>query len=681
MSAVNFDIEALWLSWQDLQTQADAALQEGVAHYFKCMRQTTCDALALEALASSRLGQNDERVFNHLVGLMETYREVISLFETPVKATSPDLVAGLCDVLGSRLRQFEDELAGQGNPVAKEKHTILENAIISAANHIENLEKSYLADDFLQPESSLSTILRQELLAGNPATAWQSLHESIIGNTLQSLQSHYTQTLQTCLTNIDDLHTRKTAAYYTDLLEREWEVLGLIIQVQVKAIESLFEAAEDDASYDIHPILSKLREAYQQTGPVVSGLRKMMQASTTLRKSPDSTGEDFAQTITAGITAPASIAIDSEAFMNALLPIADELFENIRTYNLGQIDNLRQEIKNKISLAEEVISTFEKAGAGLAAIQKEAACSIHFTEALPNNTYPIKESIDNNIADSAILGLPLNSSSADNIEELTNQSQISEDASILLQSIEEPTDATSGNVIEHTITQELPAPENHNIDNEILTGITETLEIKVESLAENLNVFTENTESLLADLPKGLPILSEENLLTAANQLLSAWCNISPTPETIAGFFEESVTLEAFASYSGQFAKHITNLSAKIEKASLRFKKETLLYEISTYEEILYHSVSRLKESPAPHIITAVSLLDDIFTKLESLLIENGITVIRPAAHEPFNGREHEVLIAEETEGFAKGEIVKVMTSGYKYKDQVILRANVIAAR
>ena len=76
MSAANFDTQrdALWLSWLDLQAQSDAALSKGVAHYFTCIRQLTCDTLALEALESTRLGQNDERIFNHLVRLMETYR-------------------------------------------------------------------------------------------------------------------------------------------------------------------------------------------------------------------------------------------------------------------------------------------------------------------------------------------------------------------------------------------------------------------------------------------------------------------------------------------------------------------------------------------------------------------------------------------------------------------------------
>jgi hypothetical protein len=39
------------------------------------------------------------------------------------------------------------------------------------------------------------------------------------------------------------------------------------------------------------------------------------------------------------------------------------------------------------------------------------------------------------------------------------------------------------------------------------------------------------------------------------------------------------------------------------------------------------------------------------------------------------------VLIAEEAAGFAKGEIIKCMSTGYRHGADVLVRANVIAAR
>ncbi|MCL2753821.1 MAG: nucleotide exchange factor GrpE, partial [Defluviitaleaceae bacterium] len=58
-----------------------------------------------------------------------------------------------------------------------------------------------------------------------------------------------------------------------------------------------------------------------------------------------------------------------------------------------------------------------------------------------------------------------------------------------------------------------------------------------------------------------------------------------------------------------------------------------------------------------------------------------GIEKISPKTHEQFNAKEHEVLMAEQKEGFTKGEIIKTINSGYRYNDTIIVRANVIAAR
>ena len=46
-----------------------------------------------------------------------------------------------------------------------------------------------------------------------------------------------------------------------------------------------------------------------------------------------------------------------------------------------------------------------------------------------------------------------------------------------------------------------------------------------------------------------------------------------------------------------------------------------------------------------------------------------------------FNGREHEVLMAEVKEGFKKGEIIKTLNKGYRFNDQIILKANVVACK
>jgi len=664
----NTQNEALWQAWQNLQSSAEDALQKGASHYFKCIRQSICDKLAMDALTAARLGQNDERIYDHLVYLMETYQEVICLFQNQIEGASPDLVAGLCEILASRLNQFDDVAAGQGNPVAKEKHAILEKAIIHTTQQLENIEASY------DPPADLY----KEILAGNTDMAWQSLRDSIIRDTFPSIYTHYQENLHRCLSSIDDLHTRKTASYYTDLLEREWEVLGLIVRVQVQALETAFdchqsntpadeynaiESADIDDGYSLQYILSKLREAYQQTGLVVSNLQRTLQSAiNTPHATPDLTCDIFTQAILMGLAAPSAAMIDSHAFESTLLPEADNLFEGLRVDHFEMVQNLQFSIVNESTLAEEVTTAFENAMHALVALD-DASCVLPTIQAETSGTEPetisdVSTKLESEVLLDVSTGLGLTALPDEPSEP---EFEATKDTSSASDSISNPTES--------------------NLEKEILSGISETLDIKVESLKESLQTFSESNTQLLAALSSEIPILTESDLTNAADHLKQAWYANPPTPETVPDFLAECINLPPFTTHSDEFAKLIAVYTSKAEKASTRFKKEALLYEVSTYEEILYYSVSRLRESNAPQVESAVRILDETFQSIENLLTESGIAVIRPAPHDPFNGREHEVLAAEEQEGFAKGEIIKVMTSGYKHLDQVILRANVIAAR
>ena len=664
MSASDYDLQTqgLWQDWLNLQASADEALRNGAVHYFTCIRQGLCNKLALDALNLARLGQKDEGVFDHLVYLMEIYREVISLFEGPIRETSLKLVAGLCDILGSRLKQFEDEKIGPGNPVAKEKHSILETGILQATQHTEEQENVYLNKLFSPVNENCISELRKEIITGNASNAWQSLYESIVDEVFPSLYAYYRTNLQNCLTNIDDLEARKAANYYTDLLEREWEVLGIIVQVQVQALEMAYQNNEE-----AHAILTKLREAYQQTGPVVSGLRKLMQTASTPACKLDY--EEFSLALAAGIVPPTYVEVSNPAFSEAFLPEADALFEGLRVNHLEMMHELQGLIAGDVSLANQAIDAFRNAQAGLlswieeCAVYDEEISDLENADAPPSK--PESETAcppEQGTEQDADTPASLDAEQPDAISDsgIPEQSTTPEDSS----PINEPP----------------PKPANHQ-EKEILSGIIETLDIKSDSLNESLQLYSTDSGTLLAATTEGMPILTKDDLTEAASQLQSKWHINPPAPDTIPDFFAGCISLAPFATYNEKLEKHISNCKVKVDKASFRFMKETLLYEISTYEEILYHSVSRLRESPIAQVANAVQILDETFQKLETLLTETGIEVIRPAPHSAFNGREHEVLMAEKQEGFAKGEIIKVMTSGYKQGGQVVLRANVIAAR
>ncbi|WP_250277461.1 nucleotide exchange factor GrpE [[Clostridium] colinum] len=112
------------------------------------------------------------------------------------------------------------------------------------------------------------------------------------------------------------------------------------------------------------------------------------------------------------------------------------------------------------------------------------------------------------------------------------------------------------------------------------------------------------------------------------------------------------------------------------------FIKNTILFEISTFQEIMYYSVVRLRDSEDEKIKDFTKYIDNIEMDIEDILTQNNILLIKPNPHDMFNAKEHEVLLAEKNEDFIKGQIIKVVNYGYKEKDKgIIKRATIIAAK
>jgi len=220
------------------------------------------------------------------------------------------------------------------------------------------------------------------------------------------------------------------------------------------------------------------------------------------------------------------------------------------------------------------------------------------------------------------------------------------------------------------------------IQQDILKGISETIEIKIESLADSFEEFNKKGLAIVRDFTAEKPDIPQDERQQSIDKVVAAWMAEPPTEYSqLLAFFQKCWEGEAFQTCRDRVARQIATYFEKTEKSAFLYKKEVVLYEICTYEEILTHSVSRLRESGWVKISEAAALLDDAFKDLEVLLKKNNITVIRPAPHDAFNALEHEVLVAEKQDGFGKGEIIKIINSGYRQKEQIIIRANVIAAR
>jgi hypothetical protein len=227
----------------------------------------------------------------------------------------------------------------------------------------------------------------------------------------------------------------------------------------------------------------------------------------------------------------------------------------------------------------------------------------------------------------------------------------------------------------------LPDETTEAAEREILAGIKETIEIKVQSLKESVQAFVKQGGETIRKFTDEKPEIPDEEKKAIIAGVRAAWFEEPPQEVEISAFLDLCLNGGIFAPCLERMENHVRLYTDTLEKQLTRFKREILLYEICTYEEILTHSVSRLRESKNPVVLSAVLILDDTFRALEVILKKNNIFVIRPAVKEIFNAKEHEVLVAEKNDEFEKGEIIKVMTAGYKYKEQIILRANVIAAR
>ena len=194
---------------------------------------------------------------------------------------------------------------------------------------------------------------------------------------------------------------------------------------------------------------------------------------------------------------------------------------------------------------------------------------------------------------------------------------------------------------------------------EIISGISETINIKIQNIKDGILEFSQNLTDILTD---------NQNFIKC-NQIYLLYKDYSE--ENIDDF---SLQLSAlFSEYE--------NITRKIQKLIVNLKKDNILFEISTFEEIMNYSVSRMRESQNVTVKDFVRAIDFVFEELYQILSIIGVQVIAPKPHDLFNGKEHEVIMAEKNDNFKKGEVIKLMNSGFKEGEQVILRANIIAAR
>ncbi len=194
---------------------------------------------------------------------------------------------------------------------------------------------------------------------------------------------------------------------------------------------------------------------------------------------------------------------------------------------------------------------------------------------------------------------------------------------------------------------------------EIIDGIAETVYIKIQNIRDGAGEFWEQVKKVILEVRK----------IRKSDELFILCRNLSDDNiEKISSDF-----IDIFNEYE--------NKIDKVQKMVFLLKKDNILFEVSTFEEIMNYSVSRMRNSENMYVEEFVQNMDFVYDELHQVLSIVGVDVIAPKPHDLFNGKEHEVIMAEKNENFKKGEVIKLMNSGYKDDNRVILRANIIAAK
>lgn len=219
----------------------------------------------------------------------------------------------------------------------------------------------------------------------------------------------------------------------------------------------------------------------------------------------------------------------------------------------------------------------------------------------------------------------------------------------------------------------------------IIEGINETITIKIEGIKEGFDYYLENINNINVSENAVL----NDNFITQIRELVyeklknnhKGYMDQSYQEITALNRFFSETTKEHSREALYKHHKQFEEKKDKLVSLSTGFKRDTLLFEMSTFEEILNYSVEKLMESHNENVLQYGNYVKKIYSDILNKLVKFNIRQINPSSGDFFNAKEHEVLMAKKEEGFSKGSIIKVLNRGYVQNGQVLLRANIIAAK
>lgn len=205
----------------------------------------------------------------------------------------------------------------------------------------------------------------------------------------------------------------------------------------------------------------------------------------------------------------------------------------------------------------------------------------------------------------------------------------------------------------------------NDLHSKIIKGITDTLQLKYDSLK---------------DKDTNYHLLKRECYLTYSETFLNFKNEFENKCEQ---YLEEAIegSNASFNQAQGKFVKLLEKQKAENLETDLDYIKKDILFEVKTLEDLIHQSVDKLKESSESKCQEFVECSEKLFHMIISQLKRNDILTIKPSPHDVFNGKVHEILLAEESEEFSKGEIIRTQNSGFIFEQRILVRASVIASK
>lgn len=207
--------------------------------------------------------------------------------------------------------------------------------------------------------------------------------------------------------------------------------------------------------------------------------------------------------------------------------------------------------------------------------------------------------------------------------------------------------------------------EESSIEGKIMKGVEDTLHLKYASLK---------------DKDEEYHMSKKEDFLIYSEGFIAFKNQFEKNCET---YLSQAIggSIDAFLEAQNKFDRLVEQAFSENEDKDLKYIKTDVLFEIKTLEDLIHHSIMKLKESDNKSCHDFAEIVDTLYSRIVAQLKRIDILKINPKPHDNFNGKLHEVLVTEKVEDFTKGQIIRSQNSGFVYGNKVLQRASVIVAK